>query len=84
MNRSSVCSVCGPHQVMKGHVTDSRVEVGLLPCEGGVEYLHRSPAGRRRRQKEKSRISDSKIWSGVPRDSDPRMNALARTSSNCK
>jgi hypothetical protein len=37
-----------------------------------------------RRQKGKSRIWDSKIWSRVPRDTDPRMNALARASSNCK
>jgi hypothetical protein len=28
--------------------------------------------------------SESKIWSLVPRDSDPRMNALARASSSCK
>jgi hypothetical protein len=31
-----------------------------------------------------SRIWDSKICSWVPRDSDPRMIALARASSNCK
>jgi hypothetical protein len=31
-----------------------------------------------------SRIWDSKMWSWVPRDSDPKMTALARTSSNCK
>jgi hypothetical protein len=35
-----------------------------MPCGGGVEYLHRSPASRR--------------------DSDMRMTALARISSNCK
>jgi hypothetical protein len=55
-----------------------------IPCGGVVEYLHRSPASRRRRRKGKSRIWDSKIWSRVPRDSDPRMTALTRTSSNCK
>jgi hypothetical protein len=54
------------------------------PCGGGVEYLHRSPASRRRRRKGKSRIWYSKIWSRVPRNSDPRMTALARTSSYCK
>jgi hypothetical protein len=27
---------------------------------------------------------DSEIWSRVPRDSDPRMTALARANSNCK
>jgi hypothetical protein len=31
-----------------------------------------------------SRFWGSKIWSRVPRDSDPRMNARAKTSSNCK
>jgi hypothetical protein len=31
-----------------------------------------------------SRIWDSKILSRVPRDSETRMTALARTSSNCK
>jgi hypothetical protein len=48
------------------------------------QYLHRSPANRRRRRKGKSRIWGSKIWSRVPRDSDPNMTALARTRSNCK
>jgi hypothetical protein len=37
-----------------------------------------------RQQKGKSRIWGSKIWLLVPRDSDPRMNVLARASSNCK
>jgi hypothetical protein len=55
-----------------------------LSCGGGVDYLCRSPASRRRRQKEKSRMRGSKIWLRVPRDSDPRTTALARTSSNCK
>jgi hypothetical protein len=50
------------------------------PCGGGIEYLHRDPASRRRRRKGKSQIWDSKIWSRVPRDSDPRETALARTS----
>jgi hypothetical protein len=31
-----------------------------------------------------SRIWDYKIWPWVPRDSDPRMNVLARTRNNCK
>jgi hypothetical protein len=54
------------------------------PCGGGVEYLHRDPASRRRRRKGKSQIWDSKIWSRVPRDSDLRKTALAWASSNCK
>jgi hypothetical protein len=54
---------------------------GTNPCGGGVEYLHRDPASRRRRRKEKPQIWDSKMWSRVPRDSDPRKTALARTSS---
>jgi hypothetical protein len=56
----------------------------MIPCGGGVEYLHRNPVSPRRRRKGKSRIWDSKVWSHVPRDSDSRMTALARASSNCK
>jgi hypothetical protein len=52
-----------------------------LPCGGGVEYFHRDPASRRRWRKRKSHIWDSKIWSRVPRVSDPRKTALARASS---
>jgi hypothetical protein len=33
------------------------------PCGGGVEYLHRDPASRRRRRNGKSQNGDSKIWS---------------------
>jgi hypothetical protein len=51
------------------------------PCGGGVEYLHRDPASRRRRRKGKFQVWDSKIWSRVPRDSDTRKPTLARTSS---
>jgi hypothetical protein len=47
------------------------------PCGGGVEYLHRDPASRRRRRKGKSQNWDSKILSRDPRDSDPRKTALA-------
>jgi hypothetical protein len=47
------------------------------PSGGGVEYFHRSPVSHRRRRKGKSRIWDTKIWWRVPRDSDPRMTALA-------
>jgi hypothetical protein len=52
------------------------------PCGAGVEYLYRNPVSRRRRRKGKSR--NSQVWPGVPRDSDMRMTALARASSNCK
>jgi hypothetical protein len=51
------------------------------PCGDGVEYIHSDPASRRRRRKAKSQIWESKIWSRVPRGSDPRKTALARTSS---
>jgi hypothetical protein len=54
------------------------------PCGGGVEYLHRDPASRKRRRNGKSQIWDTKIWSQVQRGSDQRMTALARTNSNCK
>jgi hypothetical protein len=56
----------------------------VIPCGGGVEYLHRSPASCRRRTQGKSRIWGSRIWSRVPRDSDPIMTALARTRSSFK
>jgi hypothetical protein len=56
----------------------------ITPCGGGIEYLHRDPASRRRRRKGKYQIRDSKIWSRVPRDSDQRKIALARASSICK
>jgi hypothetical protein len=64
----------------------SRIPVfkGELQCRGGVEYLHRGPARRKRRRKWKSRIWDSKLWSRVPRNLNPKMTALARTSSKCK
>jgi hypothetical protein len=54
------------------------------PCGGGVEYLHRDPASRRRRRKGKPQMWDSKIWSREQRDSDPRSTALARASSMSK
>jgi hypothetical protein len=56
----------------------------IIPRGGRIEYLHRKPASLRRRRKGKSRIWESKIGSRVPRDSDSRMTALARASSNCK
>jgi hypothetical protein len=51
------------------------------PCGGGFGYLHRDPGNRRRWRKGKSQIWDSKIWSWVPRYSDPRKTTLARASS---
>jgi hypothetical protein len=50
-------------------------------CEGGVEYLHRDPASRKRRRNGKSQIWDSKIWLRVSRYSDSRKTALTRASS---
>jgi hypothetical protein len=60
---------------------DFDFEFEQKPCGGGVEYLHRDPASRRRRRKGKSQIWDNKIWSRLPRDSDPRKTALTRASS---
>jgi hypothetical protein len=51
------------------------------PCGGGVEYLHRDPASRKRRRNGKSQVWDSKIWSRVPMDSDLRKTAFGRPSS---
>jgi hypothetical protein len=72
------CFLCGP---CRGYITRSSCDYEKYPCGGGVEYLHRDPASRRRRRKGKSHIWDSKIWSRVPRDSDTRKTALARASS---
>jgi hypothetical protein len=56
------------------------------PCGGGVEYLHRDPASRRRRRKGKSQICDSKIRSQVPKGLGPEKGcgALARASGTYK
>jgi hypothetical protein len=70
--------------VQSGYKEDNWTAVPDFPCGGGVEYLHRDPASRSRRRKGKSQICDSKIWSQVPRDSDPRKTALARASSMYK
>jgi hypothetical protein len=35
---------------------DRQSSVQFIPCGGGVEYVHRSPASRRRRRKWKSQI----------------------------
>jgi hypothetical protein len=78
-------TVFSTRSVLSGYKEDNWGDpVIYTPCGGGVEYLHRDPASRRRRRKGKSRIWDSKIWPWVLRDSDPKMTALARTSSNCK
>jgi hypothetical protein len=37
------------------------------PCGGGIEYLHRDPASRRRRRKGKSQIWDSKLCLPSPK-----------------
>jgi hypothetical protein len=51
------------------------------PCRGGIQYLHRDPASRRRRRKGKSQCWDRYIWARVPKASDQRKIALARASS---
>jgi hypothetical protein len=80
-NNGNRCFLRGPcRDVMRR----TSLELDLLPCGGGVKYLHRSPESRRRRRKWKSRIWDSKLWSRVPRDTDSRMTALANASSSCK
>jgi hypothetical protein len=59
----------------------SAITICTSPYGGGIEYLHRDPASRRRRRKGKSQMWDSKIWSRDPRDSDQRKIALSRASS---
>jgi hypothetical protein len=61
--------ICGPHPENNMSVVFSAwsvprlyngsvfaAQVGENPCGGGVEYLHRDPASRRRRRKGKSQI----------------------------
>jgi hypothetical protein len=74
------CFLFGP---CRDVITEKSLEVSQCnsPCGGGIEYLHRDPASRRRRRKGKSQMWDSKIWSRDPRDSDQRKIALARASS---
>jgi hypothetical protein len=64
-------------------LADSKLLLCSAQClgGGGAEYLHRDPASRKRRRNGKSQIWDSKIWSRVPRDSDPRKIVLGRPSS---
>jgi hypothetical protein len=69
--------------VPKCHNRDKSV-VRVHLCGGGVEYLHRDPASRRRRRNGKSQIWDSKMWSRVSNYSNPRKTTLARASSICK
>jgi hypothetical protein len=80
--REWVLSMCPPRGYISS--TGHSGRRGKNPRGGGVEYLHHDPASRRRRRKGKSRIWESKVWPRVLRDSDPKMTALARASSNCK
>jgi hypothetical protein len=75
------CVFCVAWSVPRIYKGNGLKEYKRNPCEGGVEYLHRDPASRKRRRKGKSQIWESKIWSRVPRGSDPRKTARARTSS---
>jgi hypothetical protein len=75
--------LCGPcldvigRTISELNSVQSRVEAGsntstvALRVVGGDE-------------KESLKSETVKIWSRVPRDSDPRMTALERASSNCK
>jgi hypothetical protein len=55
-----------------------------IRVEGGVEYFHRDPASYMGRREGTSQIWESKIWTRVPRDSDPRKTALARPAACTK
>jgi hypothetical protein len=49
-------------QLLKKFQTFCVTQSQSSPCGGGIEYLHRDPASRRRQRKGKSQIWDSKIW----------------------
>jgi hypothetical protein len=77
-----------------GRILTWRMKTGIVEPELDIvdkqwlsfhyNRLHCSPVSHRRQRKGKSRMWDSKIWSRVLWDSDPKMTALARASSNCK
>jgi hypothetical protein len=48
-----------------------------------LEYLHRSPMSRKKRQKETLLKRDSKTWPQVLRDLHLRVTAMAGPSSTC-
>jgi hypothetical protein len=75
-NRSAVFSIWS--LPFRDVITRAAGAMSSNPCGGKVEYLHRDPASRRRRRKEKSQFWESKIWSRVPKDSDLRKTTLAR------
>jgi hypothetical protein len=79
-NENGVCL----HGPCRDVISKGQSQLLVVPCGGGIKYLHRNTASRRRRQKRKSRNWDSKIWSRDPTELGPRMTALARTSSNFK
>lgn len=73
-NKEARCFLRGPCRVIGKTL--------LSECE--VKNLHRSLASLKMRRKGNTRIGDSRIWSRVPQNSNPRMAALARGSSSCK
>jgi hypothetical protein len=82
VNTSTTIGVFSVGSLQSTYIREANSDAnGTHPCGGGFEYLHRHPASRRRRRKGKSQIWDSKIWSRVSRDSDPRKTTLAKTSS---
>jgi hypothetical protein len=62
--RGFLCGLC------RDYIT--RAVGKRTPVWRRVATPHHDPTSRMRQQKGKSQIGDSKIWSPVPRDSDPR------------
>jgi hypothetical protein len=82
---------CGQHQTEWHRSNTSTVAlrvVGSEPSAWGhnraTMFLRDINTGTWPSRLGESRIWDSKIWSWIPRDSDLRMTALARTVSNCE
>jgi hypothetical protein len=70
--------LCGLYCINENYFLPEWVVFPPVPYGGGLEYLHRRPASRKRRQKGNTVSNET-----VLRDLDARVTALARPSSNC-
>jgi hypothetical protein len=75
-NNEGRCFLCGPcREVITRTVS---WESTGNPCGGGIEYLHRDPATRKRRRNGKSQIWDSKIRSASIKGLGPEKDCVGK------
>lgn len=75
------CFLCGPAQLSTTRRRKERENSVVLPCGGGLEYYHHSPAGRKKHQN--SLKWKSKVRLGILMDLNLGMAALTTPSRNC-